>query len=365
MNPKPILNISTESQNDLNEIIENAINDNIIPGIEILFFKNKEILFHQVYGNKRIKPHTEKLDLNSIFDIASITKIVITSVITMILLEKGKLTLNTPVSRYFDEYKNGDKSKITLFHLLTHTSGLAAWKNLYEISTTKEEAYSKLLTLNLEYKPGEKMIYSCMGFITLKLIFEKITGDSLDNLAQKNILAPLEMEDSFFNPDKKLLDRIVPTGDCEWRKRLLHGEVHDENCSFLGGTSGNAGLFSTARDLHNFAIMLLSKGQFKSKKLLSEPSVKLLLSNQLPGHLSPRGIGFQLKDSEHRPSGELFSRESAGHLGFTGTSFWIDPISELGVILLSNRVHISYRDNIEGIKPLRMKLQNILLASKL
>ncbi len=346
------------------QLIESSLNEKLFPGIEVMLFQKQTILFHQVYGNKQTRPDHEKLAINSIFDIASMTKPIITASLIMLLLEQGKLNLDDNISEFFPSFLEEDKKQITIKHLLTHTSGLPAWHNLYENSHSLEEAKETLLSLPLDYQPDSQVIYSCMGFIILKLIIETVTSKPLDTLANEWILKPLGMNDSHFTPSETLKERIPPTGDCPWRKKMIHGEVHDENCYFFKGLGGNAGLFSTAYDIAVFSNMLLQNETSNRKSILSPASIQLMTQNQVQKKdLLPRGLGYQLKPLDASQCGELFGAHSFGHTGFTGTSFWIDPDSSIGIIILTNRVHLAYHETVKAMRSFRMRAHNILLAS--
>ena len=342
--------------------IESAISDSLIPGLEMLCFRGKKVLLHKVYGNKQVKPFVEELKLNSIFDVASMTKPIVTATLVMILMEKGLLSLSDRVSDYFPEFMGENKDSVSLIHLLTHTSGLPAWHNLYETSKSESEAVDTLLKLPLEVPPESKVIYSCMGYILLKLIIELICAERLDELAKEWIFKPLSMTDSCFNPDDSIKARIVPTGYCSWRGRELIAEVHDENCSAFAGIAGNAGLFSTAIDVMKYSNMLLQKGIWDNNRLLL-PRTVALMTEPFFKSLPPRGMGMNMADHEFRPCGELFGPRVFGHNGFTGTSFWVDPDRDFGIVMLSNRVHLSYRETAEAYLLRRMRIHNLIISS--
>ncbi len=343
-------------------LVDDALASKVFPGLDVLMFRGKEVLYRKVFGNKELKPQKTRLEMNSVFDVASMTKTIVTGPLIMILLEQGKLNLSTRISSYFPEFDTDEKRDITIKHLFTHSSGLPDWYNLYEDMDSVEEAKKTLLALALEYPVGSKALYSCMGFIILKLIIELIWEKPIDESANEWILKPLGMNDSCFNPPKGLWDRIPATGECSWRKRIILGEVHDENSFYFNGLGGNAGLFSTAHDVAIFSNMLLNKGLWNGKRILSPASVNLMIENHT-NPIVPRGLAFNLQDRQYDPAGELFGEGSFGHTGFTGTSFWMDPDRSLGIIMLTNRVHISYRGNIAEMKSFRMKAHNILFSA--
>jgi len=277
--------------------------------------------------------------LDSIFDMASVTKPVATATSLMILLERGALHLNQPVTDFFPGERLPHLAGVTVKQLVTHTSGLPAWRDLFSEDGTREGAIERLLHTPLENPPGTKHVYSCLGYITLGLIIEKVSGMSLADFARENIFVPLGMDDSQFNPPAEKYARIAWTANARGRERPIVGEVHDENCHAMGGNAGNAGLFSTAPDLALYAQCLLNGGKFESTRILSPLSVIKMLTNQINQSIGGQSYGFFTPPNDMLPGGDLFSHRCAGHTGFTGTSLLIDPEYEIFVILLTNRVY--------------------------
>ncbi len=341
----------------LNKLISDAINNRLFTCIEVMAIQNNYIILHNAFGYKQSIPLTK----NSIFDVASLTKPIITSTIIMMLYEKGKIKLDDKISIYFDEFKIPYKNEITIKQLLTHTSGLPAWHNLYNENMPIDYGISTLLSLPLEDRPNSKVVYSCMGFILLKLIIEQITSMPLDVLAKKWIFDPLNMANSYFNPPDSLRDNIVPSGESEYRKYIIHGKVHDDNSYMFNGIGGNAGLFSTAYDIAIYMNMIVNKGTYNNKIILSPNTINLMTKNHT-NNVLPRGLGFQLKDNNNSPCGCMFSDKSFGHTGFTGTSFWIDPNKLMGIALLSNRSYLSYKDSLADMAIFRKEAHNIILS---
>jgi len=287
--------------------------------------------------NTRDFIHCSGVNVDTIYDIASLTKVVATTSMSMLLHDRGQLTLDTPLETIlpaFNLQHDAARAQVTLRMLLSHSSGLPAHEYLYRRCSNREEAIAACLTLPLEAEPGAKAVYSDIGFILLGLALEAIAGEPLDRFCTREVFQPLGMTSTFFNPDIEALSpRIPPTAiDTTFRHRILQGEVHDENAALLGGVAGHAGLFSNVPDLLRFARCILEGGQ----PLFRAETVALFTTRtSLPPGTS-RALGW---DTPTAPSssGHLFSPHSAGHLGFTGTSLWLDMERFLAVVLLTNR----------------------------
>jgi len=348
---------------EASNLIRSAIHDGAFPGATFLVARKGVIVAHEAYGNAVSTPPemSRPMKLDTIYDMGSITKPVATATSLMILLERGKVTLSDPISHYVPEYTGGKKDGTTLHDLLTHISGLPAWKPLYEVCKGRENFLHEICRMDLEYLPGEKVVYSCLGFILLTFILEKVMGEDLGSFARREVFLPLGMKDTLFNPPMAMRDRIAATERCKWRGRVLIGEVHDENAFGMGGVSGNAGLFSTALDLAIFAQAFLNEGEYGGTRILSPSSVKLMIRNHTEKFDEPRGIGWAMKSKSGSSAGDLLSDSSFGHTGFPGTSLWIDPVNELIVVLLTNRVHPT-REN-DAILRVRSTFHNIIASS--
>ena len=359
------VDFSGRRSQSLDQLIERHIKEETFPGIEILFAQGPEILLHKTWGRQETGSD-KPMSLNTVFDIASLTKPVATTSLILLLQEQGMLDLEEPVATFLPEFGNGAKSKITLRHLLTHTSGLPAWANLYEDSDSLEVARQRLMDINQEAPLDQRVIYSCLNFLLLGQIITKVTNSDLSRFFQHSISEPLSLENTLFSPAKhwKDLSGIAPTQYCPWRKRLLRGVVHDENCYFFGEEAGNAGLFSTALDLHRFCCMLLNEGSLDGITILSPSSVQQMLSNQNQPPLSTRGLGWDFKDvvSGYWSCGFLFPPGAVGHTGFTGTSIWFDPLNQWIAVVLTNRVHLSRDGNLAAMHQFRPRLHNLLLS---
>ena len=345
------------------DFVDKAVSEGAFPGAVVLVARKGVIATHKVYGKAvAIPPEKARpMELNTIFDLGSLTKPVATATSTMMLLERGKLRLDDPVNLFIPSFAGGEKEKVTIRDLLTHTSGLPAWKPLYKECKTRDDFLRELCQMELEYHPEEKVVYSCLGFILLTFILEKITGENLASFSSREIFKPLDMKDTFFNPPESLRDRIVATERCSWRNRVLIGEVHDENAYGMGGVSGNAGLFSTAHDVAVYAQMMLNEGKYGGVRVLSSSSVRLMTRNCTSKLNEPRGLGWLLKSEKASSAGDLFSSASFGHTGFPGTCLWIDPEKELIAILFTNRIHPT-REN-EAILRIRPLFHNLVASA--
>ena len=260
----------------------------------------------------------------------------------MKLLQSKKIDLAFPLSDFYLEFHKGSKSKVTIRHLLTHTSGLKSYIEYYKKDSllSKKDIIKDIINQDLEYEPDTKVIYSDLGMILLYDIIEIITNTSFDKIASRYYFNPLGMKNTFFNPGNELKVNIVPTEeDNYFRNRLLKGEVHDENAYLLGGISGHAGLFSTAMDIAKISKMLINDGVYLGKRYLKSDIInKFIVRKNIPKG-SDRTIGWDTPTQNGKSSaGDYFSKHTYGHLGFTGTSLWIDPKNEIIVVVLTNRV---------------------------
>ena len=330
--------VNNDTLKNLDNLIEKAIADSAFPGAVYLGSKDDHIFHFQNYGYFDYQNKSTKVEKNTIYDLASITKVIATTSAIMLLFDEGKIKLDEKVSDYIPEFGVNSKEEITIKDLLTHSSGLAAWVSLWNDTDNPSEVEKNLYNLKLVYKTGEKSVYSCMGFIILGKVVEKITNKGLDEFLAERLFTPLGMKNTFFNPSKKIFARIAPTEVIDERNGLIHGKVHDENAWFIGGVSGNAGLFSTAYDLSIFCQMMLNKGIYKGTRIFKKNTVELFTKRQNVVEGSSRSLGWDTP-SENSSSGHYFSESSYGHTGFTGTSIWIDHEKQLFGIFLTNRVH--------------------------
>jgi CubicO group peptidase (beta-lactamase class C family) len=270
----------------------------------------------------------------SIYDLASLTKVVGTTTAAMILFDEGKLDLDEKVSHYLPRFSGGMKDEVTVRQLLTHRGGLPAGRDLWRHAHTPEEARQLIFEVPLEYRPGAGFIYSDLGADLLGMVIERIADEELDSFLTRRVFAPLGMNDTGFRPADSLVYRIAPTEVTPPRGYPLRGEVHDENAYALGGVAGHAGLFGTASDLAVFAQMMLNLGTYDGVRIVSDSTVRLFTARAA----GTRALGWEVGEGQHG-AGKYFGEHAYGHTGFTGTSLWIDPDREMFVVLLTNRVH--------------------------
>ena len=270
----------------------------------------------------------------TIYDLASLTKVVGTTTAIMILFDQGRLSLDAPVAAYLPAFSGGYKDSVTIGQLLTHRSGLPAGRDLWRLASNPEDARRYVIDTPLQCKPGDCFIYSDLGFDLLGMVVESVSGESLDVFLGEHVFQPLGMTQTGFRPADSVRTRVAPTEVNPPRGYPLQGEVHDENAYTLGGVAGHAGLFSTATDLSIFAQMLLNGGTYDGVRLVSDTTVALFTKRAA----GTRALGWDTCDDEGS-CGRFLSDRAYGHTGFTGTSIWIDPDRQMFVILLTNRVH--------------------------
>lgn len=337
---------------EADRLIENAISDSAFPGAVLLVSKYGEIIHQKAYGHHTYALSAPKVSINSIFDLASVSKVVGTTTAAMMLIDRGKLNLDEKVISYLPEFNNNGKENVTIRNLLLHNSGLAPFKKYYDIYSTAEEVINDIMNLTPEQKPGSKYVYSDLGMITLQKVMEKVSGKSLDKFLDENLFIPMGMNSTMYNPPPELKDNCMPTElDDFWRMRQLQGEVHDERAFMLNGVAGHAGLFSNAPDLAKFLQMILQKGNYQGKQYIKPETVELFTKKQ--SDQSSRGLGWDTKSPEGSSAGQYFDITSYGHTGYTGTSVWTDPTKNLFVILLTNRVYPTRNNNkLSKVRPL-------------
>lgn len=357
------------------------------PGAVTLVARSGQVVAFEAMGNASIEPQLAPMRVGNVFDVASLTKVVATTTAVLLLLERGLVSLDDRVDRFFPQTSGYPIGEATIRHLLTHTSGLSGWVPLYEQIPKFGGLLEAIVHVPLNAPPGMQVEYSCTGFILLGCLVQELAGESLSDFVGREVFAPLGMKDTAFLPldrpiDANLRKRLVPTErrreserglelvfsqkyNEEWKSRHIDGDIplgvaHDENASFLGGVAGNAGLFSTAEDLARFGQMYLNGGRYGTLRILSPASVSLATQNWTAGLGGNRGLGWQLPSFD-TSFGDLVSERCFGHTGFTGTGLWIDPVYELVVVLLTNRVHFG-RAN-EKILRIRRLFLNSLVAS--
>jgi uncharacterized protein YbbC (DUF1343 family) len=329
--------------------LDTAIAAHNLPGAVIAAGNAREIVLLQAYGNRALEPAREPMTVDTIFDMASLTKSIVTATLAMQLVEAGRIELDGSASRYLPELGSHGKAGITVRQLLLHTSGLAAADPLRDYDHGPAAVLDGILSLRMDKAAGQRFVYSDLGYIVLGQLIERVTGESLAARAARDLFGPLRMVDSGFLPDAARIPRIAPTEHIDaHRARLetpaarasgmIRGQVHDPRAFRLGGVAGNAGLFSTARDLSRFARMLLSGGTLDGARVLSAASVASMTAPQRAGD-AVRGLGWDIHSPYSGLRGHLLSERAFGHGGFTGVSLWVDPGQDLFVVFLSNRVH--------------------------
>jgi CubicO group peptidase (beta-lactamase class C family) len=281
----------------------------------------------------------------------------------MILYDQGRLQLDWKVIDIVPAFQGKDKEKVTIRHLLTHTSGLPGWIRFYLDLNGKERIIQEICDTELENEPGTTYVYSDLGMIMMQKILETIAQKPLDQLVLDYISIPLYMKRTIYNPDSSLINEIVPTEISEWHKKLVHGFVHDENTYVMGGISGHAGLFSTVQDLSVFCQMYLNRGLYDNKRILKIETIELFTTRQNLIEGSTRALGWDTRSEQNSMAGDFMSMRAFGHSGFTGTTIWIDPENEVFVVLLTNRVHPT-REN-RKISRVRPKVHNYVMKAVL
>ncbi len=325
---------SREGFQTVDAIMQKAVDDGNIPGGVVLIGHNQKVVYRKAFGSKSLEPMHEPMSVDTIFDLASLTKCIATTTSMMKLIEDGRVRLNDPVAAYLPEFAQNGKQDITVRELMTHYSGLAPDLDLKVDWQGRGAAFQMAMQQKPQYPPGSRFVYSDINFETLGFLVEKVTGLPLNDFAAQNIFAPLKMKETRFLPPPDWLPRIAPTQYDEHGK-MLRGVVHDPTTRRMGGVAGHAGLFSTADDLAKFAEELLH-----GHRILSALTVEKMSTPQQPANApSLRGLGWDIDSPFASNRGELLPVGSFGHTGFTGTSLWIDPVTDTYIIILTNAVH--------------------------
>ena len=342
---------------DVNSAISTFLTERIsagdFPSAVYLVAEKGEPVFSDSLGNAVVQPQLISATAATIYDLASLTKPLVTGLLCSKLIEKGGLALDQSVSHYLQEFETSNAQAITIRQLLTHSSGLPAWAPLYILAGgDPDRTLTIIANTELEYEPGARVVYSDLGFITLGLLLERLTGNQLSQLAQGEIFQQLQLERTFFNPEQAMQTGIAA---CElgnafehetcrasnageytsWREELIWGQVHDGNAFFLGGAAGHAGLFADAADTLTIANQFLAG----RSQLLKPQTCELFRTNMTEGLNEARSVGWQMAATKDSTAGSSIPTDSFGHTGFTGTSCWVDPKNERVFILLTNRTH--------------------------
>jgi uncharacterized protein YbbC (DUF1343 family)/CubicO group peptidase (beta-lactamase class C family) len=328
----------------IDSVIDKSIAEKQFPGAVVLVGREGKIAFVKTYGQRAVVPVAEPMTRDTIFDMASLTKPIATATSAMVLLEQGKIRLEDPIIRHLPEFDSNGKRAVTVEHLLRHRGGFIPDNPLRDYLDGPAEAWHRLERIGLKSSPGEKFVYSDVGFEILGRLIERVSGQPLDQFSRENIFEPLGMSDSGFLPPKGKVNRVAPTE--RDGGAMLRGVVHDPRSRALGGVAGHAGLFSTADDVVVFAQMLLDGGKGRDgRRVLSPLTVRRMIDAGATPDRQRRGLGWDIDTGYSGPRGSLFGESSFGHTGFTGTSLWVDPESRTFVVILTSRLHPDGKGN--------------------
>ena len=369
--------MSAEHLAQIDQVVAQSIERKETPGAVVLVGRRGRVVWRKAYGARAVEPAREGMTADTIFDLASLTKIVATATSVMILVERGQVRLNDPLVRYLPEVKGEGREQVTIEQLLTHRSGFAPDFDLAEQWTGYDEAIKRLATERLRNPPGARFVYSDINFIALGEVVHRVSGRTLDEFAKQNIYTPLGMRETGFKPAAALRPRIAPTekrraqaaylgGKPETvasaeAEHWLRGEVHDPTSFRMGGVAGHAGLFSTADDLAVYCQMILNGGTYNGVRILSPLGVAAMTRPRaVEADGTARGLGWDIASGFSANRGDIFPLGSFGHTGFTGTSLWLDPATETFAVFLSNRVH---PDGKGDVGPLRGRVASIVASS--
>jgi uncharacterized protein YbbC (DUF1343 family)/CubicO group peptidase (beta-lactamase class C family) len=330
----------------LDPIINDAIAQQQIPGAVLVIGHDGQVVYRKAYGSRAIEPRREAMTLDTVFDCASLTKVLATTPAIMQLWEQGKFRMSDPVAKYLPEFGQNGKQDITIRQLLVHYSGLAPDLDLTKAWEGKETAYRMAFEGAPEWAPGAEFVYSDINFEVLGALVERLSGESLDEYAAKHVFGPLGIKETRFLPPRSWQPRIAPTEEDE-HHHMLRGVVHDPTARRMGGVAGHAGVFSTADDLAIFAQAMLDGG----RGMLTPATIAKMTSPQQPANeTSVRGFGWDIDSPYSTNRGELLPVGGYGHTGFTGTSLWIDPATKTYIVLMTNAVHLKGRGNTISLR---------------
>ena len=354
----------------ISSYLQSEIAQGSLPGAQYLVGQNLKVVAEDAVGLAVVEPEPIDATLDTIYDMASLTKPLITSLLLLKFAERGELDLNAPLAAYLSEFNDRDKRDITLTQLMTHTSGLPNWRPLYLEAATREDVPEAIAQILYEPEPSRDVVYSDLNYILLGFVLERLTGERLDQLAEREIIRPLKLVRTMFNPKPELIREIAATehgqefelanaiadmktrgwsggstlisasptsstlSNAHWRKDVIWGEVHDGNANFMGGVAGHAGLFSTAREAFRIANQF-----FDGSELLESETLKLFVTNLTKGCETSRSIAWILAETPGCSAGSDLPKAAIGHNGFTGTSIWMVPETRAVFVLLTNRVH--------------------------
>ncbi|HWP44270.1 MAG TPA: serine hydrolase, partial [Blastocatellia bacterium] len=330
------------------------------PGAVVVVGRRGRIVYRKAFGDRALLPRREKMTLDTIFDLASLTKVIATATSIMILVERGQVSLADPVALYIPEFGRFGKERVTVEQLLTHRAGFVPDNEIADYVGVTINPLEKIYELRPAYEPGARFVYSDVGYIVAAELVRRVTGKRIDVFAHENIFKPLGMNDTSYLPlssegqpstpaPRSLTpDRIAPTENREGR--WMRGEVHDPRAYELGGVAGHAGLFSTADDVAIYCQMILNGGEYAGVRVLAPYTIERMISAHSLPTSQMRGIGWDVNTSFSSNRGDLFPVGTFGHTGYTGTSIWIDPASETFVVLMTSRVHPSDKGNVTRLR---------------
>jgi uncharacterized protein YbbC (DUF1343 family) len=350
-------------------VVEAAIADHKLPGAVVLVGRGDEVVYERAFGKRAVEPAPEPMTVDTIFDAASVTKVVATTTAVMQLVESGRLRLSDRVSAHVPGFGRYGKDAITVRHLLTHTSGLRPDIDWSDEWVGYDTAIARAIEEVPQAAPDERLIYSDINFFLLGDIVARVTREPFDRYARSRVFEPLGMTDTWFNPPASLRPRVAPTERCTQygypcegpNQTMLRGVVHDPTARRMDGVAGHAGMFTTARDLSRFARTLLRGGEIDGARVLAPLTVRRMTGPSTPRAMAHvRGLGWDMDSQYSSNRGELFPPGSFGHTGFTGTGLWIDPASRVYLVFLSNRVH---PDGKGDVTPLRARVATIVASA--
>ncbi|HSW93493.1 MAG TPA: serine hydrolase domain-containing protein [Gammaproteobacteria bacterium] len=361
----PMAGVRTDLLKGIAPLIQKSIAEGKYPGAIVLIAHHGHIIYRGVFGNRRILPHPAPMTFNTIFDLASLTKVVATTPAIMQLIEEGKLELDAPVKKYWPEFAAHGKQSVTIRELLTHTSGLP--EGISSEATHRADVLQDIINMKLNHPPGTHYLYSDINFVVLALLVERLSHQPFAIYTQNHIFKPLHMTDTAFLPNAHLRDRIAPTEIVH--HTLRWGVAQDPLAYSMGGVSGNAGLFSSATDLGIYAQCLLNDGRMPSTGKNKKPGyllgpltvLKMTTAETSPAFDGMRSLGWDI-DSAYSDRGTLFPLRSFGHTGWTGTSLWIDPVTDTWIVVLTSRLHAA-RSHHNQIVEDRRTLSTMVAAS--
>lgn len=323
----------------LDALIDTAIHEGRIPGAVLLIGHEGQVVYRKAYGKRSLEPTVEDMTLDTIFDCASLTKVVSTTSCMMRLYEQGRFTFEDPITKFIPEFR-ATKDVLTIRDLMTHFSGLQPDVPLKPVWQGYDTGIELACTFAPEGKPGEKHVYSDINFLLIGEMIHRLSGKTLAQFAHDEVFVPVGMTETAYQPSPDLIPRIAPTEREADGKPPLRGVVHDPTARYMGGIAGHAGMFSTADDLAKFGQMMLDGGKVGAAQVFKPETIALFTSSHTPeGQPVRRGYGWDIDSPYSSPRGTIFPIGSFGHTGFTGTSLWIDPRSKTYVILLTNSIH--------------------------